>query len=270
MNPEACAGYTKRNIIANPNCSTMQMVVALKPLHDLAKVQRVVVSTYQSVSGAGRDAMDELFNQTRAIYINEPVEKQKFTKQIAFNVIPQIDVFMEDGATKEEWKMVVETKKILDPSINVHRDLRAGAGLHRPFAKRSMSSSSGRSRPKKRVLRCARARRPVVDHRADEGYVTPVESAGDDRVLCQPHPRGPHSRERTEAVGGLRQPPQRCGTQHGADRRSAGPRLPEEVIGQNGNGADPVGGPHRSFVNRTFRTSNIRSGRTSSSWAAMS
>src|SRR3954452_25330052 len=120
VNPQALASYTKRNIIANPNCSTMQMVVALKPLHDLARIRRIVVSTYQSVSGAGREAMDELFNQTRAIYMNASVERQRFTKQIAFNVIPHVDAFMEDGATKEEWKMVVETKKILDPSIKVH------------------------------------------------------------------------------------------------------------------------------------------------------
>src|SRR3546814_315174 len=113
------SGYAKKNIIANPNCSTIQMVVALKPLHDLATIRRVVVATYQSVSGAGRDAMDELFNQTRAIYVNDPVKKEKFTKQIAFNVIPHIDTFMDDGSTKEEWKMVAETKKILDPRIKV-------------------------------------------------------------------------------------------------------------------------------------------------------
>ena len=109
VNPDAIHDYKNKNIIANPNCSTAQMVVALKPLHDLAKIKRVVVSTYQSVSGAGRDAMDELFNQTRAVYVNDPIEKKKFAKQIAFNVIPQIDVFMDDGSTKEEWKMVVET-----------------------------------------------------------------------------------------------------------------------------------------------------------------
>src|SRR5262249_46495672 len=120
VNPGALAGYAKRHIIANPNCSTMQLVVALKPLHDLARVRRVVVSTYQSVSGAGREAMDELVDQTRAIYMNAPVERHRFTKQIAFNVIPHVDVFMEDGATKEEWKMVVETKKILDPAIKLH------------------------------------------------------------------------------------------------------------------------------------------------------
>src|SRR5690606_35991325 len=107
-------GYTKKNIIANPNCSTAQMVVALKPLHDAAKIKRVVVSTYQSVSGAGHEAMDELFRQTRAIFVNEEVEPKKFTKQIAFNVIPHIDVFLDDGSTKEERKMVAETTKILD------------------------------------------------------------------------------------------------------------------------------------------------------------
>src|SRR6266849_4578513 len=117
VNPEAIAQYTKRGIIANPNCSTIQMVMALKPLHDLARVKRVVVSTYQSVSGAGREAMDELFVQTRGVYVNDLPKKEHFTKQIAFNVIPHIDVFMEDGATKEEWKMAVETRKILGPDI---------------------------------------------------------------------------------------------------------------------------------------------------------
>ncbi|MGZ3198559.1 MAG: aspartate-semialdehyde dehydrogenase, partial [Croceibacterium sp.] len=115
VNPEAIDGYSKRNIIANPNCSTAQMVVALKPLHDAATIKRVVVSTYQSVSGAGKAGMDELFEQSRAIFVGDAVAVRKFTKQIAFNVIPHIDVFMDDGSTKEEWKMVVETKKILDP-----------------------------------------------------------------------------------------------------------------------------------------------------------
>ena len=133
VNPEAIAQYTKRRIIANPNCSTIQLLVALKPLHDLAKIRRVVVATYQSVSGAGREAMDELFTQTRAIFVNDAISsKEQFTKQIAFNVIPQIDVFMEDGQTKEEWKMTAETKKILDPRIKLAGDLRAGAGVHRP------------------------------------------------------------------------------------------------------------------------------------------
>src|SRR5215472_5519284 len=109
----------KRGIIANPNCSTAQLVVALKPLHDEAKIKRVVVSTYQSVSGAGKEAMDELFRQTRAVFVADPIEKKKFTKQIAFNVIPHIDVFLDSGFTKEEWKMMVETQKILDPDIQV-------------------------------------------------------------------------------------------------------------------------------------------------------
>ena len=119
VNPEAISEHTKTGIIANPNCSTIQMVVALKPLHDAAKIKRVVVSTYQSVSGSGKEAMDELFNQTKGIYMNESPTPNVYPKQIAFNAIPQIDVFMEDGMTKEEWKMVVETKKILGSSIKV-------------------------------------------------------------------------------------------------------------------------------------------------------
>jgi len=111
VNPEAIAEYKHRNIIANPNCSTIQMVVALKPLHEIAKIKRVVVATYQAVSGAGKEAMDELYNSTKKIYENQNLEPKKFSKRIAFNVIPQIDVFMDDGVTKEEWKMKVETKK---------------------------------------------------------------------------------------------------------------------------------------------------------------
>ena len=119
VNADAVAGFRKRGIIANPNCSTAQLVVALKPLHDRARIKRVVVSTYQSVSGAGKDAMDELFSQTKAVFTVDEIEAKKFPKRIAFNLIPQIDVFMEDGFTKEEWKMVVETKKILDPKIKL-------------------------------------------------------------------------------------------------------------------------------------------------------
>ena len=119
VNPEAIEGYRARNIIANPNCSTAQMVVALKPLHDVARIKRVVVATYQSVSGAGKAGMDELFEQSRNIFVGDPATPNKFTKQIAFNVIPHIDSFLDDGSTKEEWKMVVETKKILDPKIKV-------------------------------------------------------------------------------------------------------------------------------------------------------
>lgn len=119
VNPEAIADYKKRGIIANPNCSTIQMLVALKPLHDIAKIKRIVVATYQATSGAGKEAMDELYNSTKGIYSNNFAEPKKFSKRIAFNVIPQIDSFMDDGVTKEEWKMKVETKKILDPKIAV-------------------------------------------------------------------------------------------------------------------------------------------------------
>src|SRR3954465_1716427 len=119
VNGEAVRGFTKRNIIANPNCSTAQLVVALKPLHDAATIRRVVVATYQSVSGAGKEAIDELFEQTRAVFTAGAVKTKKFPKRIAFNVIPEIDVFMEDGSTKEEWKMMAETKKILDPKIKL-------------------------------------------------------------------------------------------------------------------------------------------------------
>src|SRR6201987_4909557 len=117
VNADAVKGFSKKNIIANPNCSTAQLVVALKPLHDKARIKRVVVATYQSVSGAGKEAMDELFAQTRAIYVTDPIEPKKFPKRIAFNLIPQVDAFMEDGFTKEEFKMVAETKKMLDPKI---------------------------------------------------------------------------------------------------------------------------------------------------------
>src|SRR6187431_3581807 len=119
VNADAITGFTKKNIIANPNCSTAQLVVALKPLHDAAKIKRVVVSTYQSVSGAGKEGMDELFSQTKAVFTLEDTASKKFPKRIAFNLIPQIDVFMEDGFTKEEWKMMMETKKILDPKIRL-------------------------------------------------------------------------------------------------------------------------------------------------------
>ncbi len=183
VNPQAIADYHKRNIIANPNCSTIQMVVALKPLHDLARIRRVVVATYQSVSGAGREAMDELFNQTRAIYVNDPVERHKFTKQIAFNVIPHIDVFMEDGATKEEWKMSVETRKILDPAIKV-----MATCVRVPvFVGHAEAVSVEFERPiTVEQARAALRKAPgvsVVDRRADEGYVTPVECTGEDGVF---------------------------------------------------------------------------------------
>ena len=180
VNPDAIAGYTKKNIIANPNCSTAQLVVALKPLHDAATITRVVVSTYQSVSGAGKEAMDELWQQTKAKYVpGTEVEPKKFTKQIAFNCIPHIDVFMEDGFTKEEWKMMAETKKIMDPKIKltatcVRVPVFVGhcEAVNLEFAK-PISADEARD-----ILRDAPGI-SVVDKREAGGYATPVECAGE-------------------------------------------------------------------------------------------
>jgi aspartate-semialdehyde dehydrogenase len=182
VNGHAIADYGQRNIIANPNCSTIQMVVALKPLHDLAGLRRVVVSTYQSVSGAGRAGMDELFSQTRGVFVNDPLERNEFTKQIAFNAIPHIDAFMDDGSTKEEWKMIVETKKILGPKIKV-----SATCVRVPvFIGHAESVNMTFDRPvSAEEARAALSAAPgivVVDHRADEGYVTPVECVGEDAV----------------------------------------------------------------------------------------
>ena len=180
VNADAVAGFTKKNIIANPNCSTAQLVVALKPLHDVAKIKRVVVSTYQSVSGAGKDAMDELWSQTKGKYVpGQEVEPKKFPKQIAFNCIPHIDVFMEDGFTKEEWKMVAETKKMLDPSIK----LTATCVRVPVFVGHSESVNIEFERPitaeeARDILREAPGIQ-VVDKREPGGYVTPVEAAGE-------------------------------------------------------------------------------------------
>jgi aspartate-semialdehyde dehydrogenase len=180
VNADAIMGYSKKNIIANPNCSTAQMVVALKPLHDRARIKRVVVSTYQSVSGAGKEGLDELWDQTKSIYnpVTE-VPPSKFTKQIAFNVIPHIDSFMEDGTTKEEWKMVAETKKIIDPKIKVtatcvrvpvfvgHSEavnIEFEDFLDEDEARDILRESPG-------IL--------VIDQREDGGYITPIECVGD-------------------------------------------------------------------------------------------
>ena len=184
VNADAIAGYRKRNIIANPNCSTIQMVMALKPLLDLAPIKRVVVATYQSTSGAGKAAMDELFKQTRGVYVNEPAEmhRENFTKRIAFNVIPHVDGFMDDGSTKEEWKMGVETRKILGADIQVSAtcvrvptfvghaeaiNVEFAAPVSEEAARNALADAPGVA---------------VVDHRVDEGYVTPAECAGEDPV----------------------------------------------------------------------------------------
>jgi aspartate-semialdehyde dehydrogenase len=180
VNADAVSGFAKKNIIANPNCSTAQLVVALKPLHDKAKIKRVVVATYQSVSGAGKDAMDELFSQSKAVFTLDEVEAKKFSKRIAFNVIPHIDVFMEDGYTKEEWKMMVETKKILDPKIK----LTATCVRVPVFVGHSEAVDIEFEKPitadeAREILRSA----PgciVIDKPEAGGYVTPYESVGED------------------------------------------------------------------------------------------
>lgn len=191
VNSDALGGYSKRNIIANPNCSTAQLVMALKPLHDVFKINRVVVSTYQSVSGAGSSGMDELFNQTRAVYVNDPVENHEFSKKIAFNCIPHIDTFMDDGFTKEEWKMTAETRKILDPEIDVvahcvrvpvfigHSEavfIETKKPIDEQGARDVLSAFPG-------VI--------VVDHRESGGYVTPEECAGEDGVYISRLRRDP-------------------------------------------------------------------------------
>lgn len=179
VNPDAIDGYKARNIIANPNCSTAQMVVALKPLHDKAKIKRVVVATYQSVSGAGKDGMDELFEQSRAIFVGDQVEPKKFTKQIAFNVIPHIDVFLDDGYTKEEWKMVAETKKILDPKIKLTATcVRVPVFVGHSEALNIEFENEISATEAQDILREAPGVM-LVDKREDGGYVTPVECVGD-------------------------------------------------------------------------------------------
>ncbi len=180
VNADAIEGFAKRNIIANPNCSTAQLVVALKPLHDHARIRRVVVATYQSVSGAGKEAMDELFDQTRSVFVADPIEPKTFTKRIAFNVIPHIDVFMEDGATKEEWKMVAETKKILDPKIRLTATcVRVPVFIGHAEAVNVEFEGEISAEQARDILREAPGCL-VVDKHEDGGYVTPFECAGED------------------------------------------------------------------------------------------
>jgi len=182
VNPEEIENFKNKNIIANPNCSTIQMVVALKPIHDLYSIQKINVSTYQAVSGAGKAAMDELFDQTKGVYVNDSSMPEQFKKKISFNVIPHIDVFMDDGSTKEEWKMSVETNKILDKNIQVTAHcVRVPVFIGHSEAifiecEKEINEEKARS-----ILRKADGV-TVVDHRADEGYVTPAEVAGEDDV----------------------------------------------------------------------------------------
>ena len=180
VNSDAIIGFTKKNIIANPNCSTAQLVVALKPLHDRFGIKRVVVATYQSVSGAGKEGLDELFAQTKAIYVNGAVEVKKFPKRIAFNVIPHIDVFMEDGYTKEEWKMVAETKKILDPKIKLTATcVRVPVFISHSEAVNIEFEKPVTADEARDILRSAPGCL-VIDKREPGGYITPYEAAGED------------------------------------------------------------------------------------------
>ena len=183
VNGDALSQFRQRNIIANPNCSTIQMVMALKPLHDIAPIKRVVVATYQSTSGKGKAAMDELFEQTRSIYMNQPKQPKVFTKRIAFNAIPHIDVFMPDGSTKEEWKMVHETKKILDSSIEV-----AATCVRIPtfIGHAEVVNVEFRTAISEAEARAALRKAPgieVIDDRKDGGYATPVDCAGEDSTF---------------------------------------------------------------------------------------
>jgi aspartate-semialdehyde dehydrogenase len=176
---EYMARPSRRNIIANPNCSTAQLVVVLKPLHDVAKIKRVVVSTYQSVSGAGKEGLDELWNQTKGIFVTDTPEPKKFTKQIAFNVIPHIDVFMDSGDTKEEWKMTVETKKILDPKIKLTATcVRVPVFVGHSEAVNIEFESPLSAEEAREILREAPGCM-VIDKRENGGYITPVECVGD-------------------------------------------------------------------------------------------
>jgi len=180
VNADAAAGFRKKGIIANPNCSTAQLVVALKPLHDKAKIKRVVVATYQSVSGAGKDAMDELFSQTKSVFTLDEMETKKFPKRIAFNLIPQIDVFMEDGYTKEEWKMNAETKKILDPKIKLTATcVRVPVFISHSEAVNIEFENPISADEARDILRSAPGCL-VIDKREPGGYVTPYEAAGED------------------------------------------------------------------------------------------
>ena len=180
VNPEAITGFSKMNIIANPNCSTAQLVVALKPLHDVAKITRVVVATYQSVSGAGKEAMDELFQQTRSVFTAGQMTMEKFPKRIAFNVIPQIDIFLDDGSTKEEWKMVAETKKMLDPKIKLTATcVRVPVFIGHAEAVNVEFEHPISPEEATALLRSAPGIL-VVDKREPGGYMTPHEAAGED------------------------------------------------------------------------------------------
>ncbi|GGC42717.1 aspartate-semialdehyde dehydrogenase [Siccirubricoccus deserti] len=191
VNPHHLKQFSKRNIIANPNCSTIQMVVALNPLHAISRIKRVVVSTYQSVSGAGKEGMDELFNQTRAVYVNDPSVPEQFTKPIAFNCIPHIDRFMDDGSTKEEWKMAVETRKILDPDIAVIATcVRVPVFIGHSEAVHVEFEGPITEEQAIEALRDAPGVQ-LIDKREDGGYITQIDAAGEDAVYVSRLRRDP-------------------------------------------------------------------------------
>ena len=230
VNADAVAGFRKKGIIANPNCSTAQLVVALKPLHDKAKIKRVVVATYQSVSGAGKEAMDELFSQTKSVFTLAEVESKKFPKRIAFNVIPQIDVFMEDGYTKEEWKMMAETKKILDPKIKLTATcVRVPVFVGHSEAVNIEFENPITADEARDILRSAPGCL-VIDKHEPGGYATPYEAAGEDATYIS------RIREDATVENGLSlwcvvgQPAQGRRAQRGADRRV--PDQPQADRGQ--------------------------------------
>ena len=241
VNADAVVGFRKRGIIANPNCSTAQLVVALKPLHDRARIKRVIVATYQSVSGAGKEAMDELFSQTKAVFQIDEIEAKKFPKRIAFNLIPQIDVFMEDGYTKEEWKMVVETKKILDPKIKLTATcVRVPVFIsHSRGGQYRVREPDHAGRGARHPAQCA----GLPGHRfARAGRLRDALRGGRrGRDLYQPHPRGCDRREWARDVDRLRQSAQGRGAQRHPDRR-----VPDQPQADHGQAEGGVGLPHSS------------------------
>jgi aspartate-semialdehyde dehydrogenase len=191
VNPQAIAKRPRKGIVANPDGAAIQMVMALKPLHDIAKVRRVVVATYESVSGAGKEAMDELWSQTRGVFVNDPPAPEQFTKPIAFNVIPHIDAFMEDGATREEWTMAVETRKILDPDIQVMATcVRVPVMIGHAEAVHAEFERPITERQAREALRAAPGI-TLLDARDDGGYATPIDIAGEDAVFVSRLRRDP-------------------------------------------------------------------------------
>ena len=243
VNPDAISLFTRKNIIANPNCSTAQLVVALKPLHDFAKIKRVVVATYQSVSGAGKEGMDELFTQTRAVFVADQVENKKFTKRIAFNVIPHIDVFLDDGFTKEEWKMVAETKKMLDPKIKLTATcVRVPVFIGHSEAVNIEFEKPDHRRPGARHT-ARRAGLPGLGQARGRRLHHAARIGRRGRDLHLAHPRGFDHRERPVDVGRVGQSAQGRGAERHPDRRTADRARADPA--EKTSGLIPAHGPYR-------------------------